>query len=127
MSNLPPIVLRAKGLDVLHQLHDEARKRRKTQDQPATYENMELWEREARRRFGPNKLGWKWRCHHCGTVFSAADYLVAQAPPAQVGYACLGVWEPRVACTFNGQHPLPANPITVHMGHVTARMLAFAD
>lgn len=124
---LPPIILRAQALDVLEQLHDEARRRRKTREQPQTYETMELWEREARRRFGANKLGWQWRCHHCESVFSAADYLVAGAPMSQVGHACLGRWEPRINCTYNGKLPLPANPVTVRIGGQSVRMLAFND
>lgn len=130
----PPIILRAQALDVLDQLHDDVRRRRKTREQPKTYERIELWERQARRRFGPNKLAWRWRCHQCGTVFSAADYVQAGAPLEQVGVACLGRWEPRVLgpdgqrCVFNGKTPTPANPITVHTvsGH-QVRMLAFAD
>lgn len=127
MTQLPPIILQARGLDVLEHLHDEVRRRRKLREQPKTYDSVELWEREARRRFGADKRAWAWRCHHCGTAFSAADYLLAGAPQDQIGYACIGRWEPRVRCTFNGATPVPANPITVRIGDQTARMLAFHD
>lgn len=122
-----PVILRPKALDVLNSLHDQVRERRKLREQPKTYASLHAWERAARRRFGHEKLGWKWRCHHCGTVFSAADYLVAGAPQDKIGFACLGAFEPRVPCNYDGSKPLPVGPIKVHVGDVTTRMLAFAD
>lgn len=129
MSSGKPIVVKAKPLDVLAELHNDARRRRKVREaQPRDYYGMPDWEREARRRFGPERARWRFRCHHCGTVYDAAAALVRGMPVDQVGFACIGTVEASVACNYDGTKPYPINPVTVRLpGGLTARMLMFAE
>lgn len=127
-----PIVVRPSPLigafGALNDFHNRVRLRRKLMETANEYDGIPGWEREARRRFGPNKLGWKWTCHHCLTTFSVADYILSGAPQDKIGFACLGIFEPSVHCSYNGILPLPGNPVTVLMaGGVKMRMLAFAE
>ena len=124
---LPPIYLHPEPLHILNDFHDIIRRRWKTRDQPNTFESLALWEREARRRFGPNKLLWRWRCHHCNTSMSASDYLACGAPQSQIGFACIGRFTPFAGCNHDGKNSVPANPVTVHFGGNRVRMLAFAE
>lgn len=113
-----PIVLRATGLSLAQAFRDEK----------PNYDSMADWEREGRRRFGLNKLGWAWTCHHCLTSFRAADYALRGAPQAKIGFACLGAYEKSIPCNYDGTNRVPSNPITIRLpGGVTAHMLAFKD
>jgi hypothetical protein len=123
----PSIILRPSPLDILDDFHNTIRKRRKLREQPKTYDCLELWECEARRRFGAEKRLWRWLCHHCKRTFSTMDYVWAGAPQSAIGVACIGAFEPLVECSYDGTKLQPGNPITVHFMGQRARMLAFAD
>lgn len=48
------------------------------------------WEAEGERRFGKNKMDWKFVCPVCGHVASVRDYQAAGAPEGAVGFSCVG-------------------------------------
>ena len=52
----------------------------------------EEWEKEAIRRFGEDKLKWKFVCPSCGFEASVQDYLDAGVPSGAVGFSCIGRW-----------------------------------
>lgn len=58
------------------------------------------WEAEGERRFGDNKLEWKFKCPACGHVISVKDYKDAGAPNGAIAFSCIGRYldaEPREA------------------------------
>ena len=127
-TGLPPIYLRHQRLDVLDEFHNLVRHEKKLREQPKTYERHELWEREARRRFGPDKRLWRWLCHRCKRTMSAMDYVGVGAPQSQIGFDCVTAFlADDLGCGYRGANHQPGNPITVHVAGQKARMLAFAD
>lgn len=114
-----PIILRAKALDVSVKVPDVT-------GNLLHFDSIDQWQRAARRRFGADKLKWAFVCHHCGTIYSAADAVYAKMPQDQIGFSCIGPYEPSVNCTYNGRNKMPPNPVTVLVAGQTARMLSFA-
>src|SRR3954449_13169413 len=45
---------------------------------------------EARRLFGDNPRGWKFRCPRCRDVACAQDFIDAGADPSHIGQECIG-------------------------------------
>lgn len=127
----PPIVLQPQALDVLHSFRNEVGNLRERERFPF-YDSIAEWERDAKRRFGADKLRWRWECPECGWVASALDYLSAGAPQHQVGFACVGRFAPASQrptgpCNYSGADANSTNPVTVRLpGRVEIRMLRFA-
>ena len=114
-----PIVLRAKPLD--------ASARFPTRDgRLRHFDSLGDWHAAAERLFGDERRCWAFTCHHCHTTYSAADGALAGMPVEKIGFSCIGPYDPRVGCTYNGANKLPPNPVTVTIHGQTARMLAFA-
>lgn len=47
---------------------------------------------EAKERFGPDHMNWKFVCPACGHIASVADYKAAGAPDSAVAFSCVGRW-----------------------------------
>lgn len=45
---------------------------------------------EARRRFGDNKLEWRFVCPSCGHIASVKEWLQAGASEGEVAFSCIG-------------------------------------
>lgn len=55
------------------------------------YNSVEEWNNEAKRRFGPDYLNWKFRCPMCGHVASIQDFKNAGAKSPNAAYQeCIG-------------------------------------
>lgn len=127
MSNPPPIVVRPKPLDVLADMMNQRRKIHKEREASRDFHGLADWEREGRRRFGPNKARWRWRCHVCDAAYDAGYAVMEGMAQSQIGFDCIGTVVESHPCNHSGSQP-PHNPIAVRLpGGVTARMLCFAD
>ena len=55
------------------------------------YNSVKEWQDEAKRRFGPDMMGWKFRCPMCGHVASVRDFKEAGAKSPNCAYQeCIG-------------------------------------
>lgn len=99
---------------------------------------FEEWNVEGTKRFGKNKLDWKFQCPSCGYVASVNDYKSAGAPEGAVGYSCIGRYGKfdRVGQMLTGQAPcnyagggfIPINPwLVTDMDGKKHQLFAFAD
>ena len=71
---------------------------------------LQEWEAEGTRRFGPDKMDWRFVCPCCGFVASARDYHVAGAPDTAVAFSCVGRWWAHRREAFErGKSPGPCN------------------
>jgi hypothetical protein len=81
----------------------------------------EEWEAEGARRFGPDRMTWKFVCPSCGHVASAADWRNAGAPSGAVAFSCVGRWlknpkrmgERPGPCNYAGGGLFAINPLDV--------------
>lgn len=95
------------------------------------------WEAEGERRFGADRLNWKFVCPVCKHVQSVADYKAAGAPVDSAAFSCVGRWmensrrafEERGSgpCNYAGGGLFRLNPVPVEMpGGKTINVFAFA-
>lgn len=55
------------------------------------YNSVKEWQDEAKRRFGPDMMDWKFRCPMCGHVASIRDFKKAGAKSPNCAYQeCIG-------------------------------------
>lgn len=66
------------------------------------------WEREGRRRFGPDPMKWAFVCPSCGIRISLEDYKAAKAPETALGFNCIGRYRKNPQEAFTGG-PGPCN------------------
>jgi len=94
---------------------------------------LEEYMAEATRRFGPDRMKWKFVCPCCHHVASAEDYKKAGAPEGAVGFSCVGRWAGAKRGAFdNGPGPcdyaggglIGLNPVEIQ-GH--ERYFEFAE
>jgi hypothetical protein len=86
------------------------------------------WEAEGERRFGKDKMLWKFVCPICKHVQSVRDYAQAGASSDVVGFSCVGRWikgsreafqskpgkqKKEGPCNYAGGGLFAMNPITV--------------
>ena len=64
---------------------------------------------EARRRFGDDKMNWRFVCPCCGHVASVKDWLDAGASEGEVGFSCIGRHKPNPRDAFSKDAPGPCN------------------
>ena len=86
---------------------------------------LQEWDSEGTRRFGPDKMGWRFVCPCCGFVASARDYEAAGAPETAVAFSCVGRWtqtardafesgeKRKGPCDYAGGGLFRLNPVTV--------------
>jgi hypothetical protein len=85
------------------------------------------WNAEGERRFGPDRMQWKFVCPVCGHVASVQDWKDAGASETEVAFSCVGRHIPgsRQAfgkivgdgpCTYAGGGLFRFNPVEVE-GH----------
>lgn len=65
------------------------------------------WEADGLRRFGSDRLTWRFVCPSCGHVASVEDWKKAGAPANAVAFSCVGRWLP--SCVEMGVRPGPCN------------------
>lgn len=58
---------------------------------------------EGERRFGPDRMTWRFVCPSCGHVQSPQDLKDAGAPETAVAFSCVGRWLPKCQDAFDGK------------------------
>lgn len=81
------------------------------------------WVAEGERRFGEDRLTWRYVCPVCGHVASAKEWQTVGAPHGSVAFACVGRWtegakeafkdEGDGPCTYTGGGLFQLNPLRV--------------
>lgn len=64
---------------------------------------------EMRRRFGDDKMAWRFVCPSCGHVASIKDWLDAGAGEGEVGFSCVGRHKPGARTAFGSKGEGPCN------------------
>jgi len=100
------------------------------------------WKAEGQRRFGENKLNWRFVCPSCGHIASVQDWRDAGAPDGAVAFSCLGryIGDGKEAadrafkhaggpCNYTGGGLFGLNPVEVDFedGSESMRAFAFAE
>lgn len=101
------------------------------------------WVAEGERRFGPDRMEWKFVCPSCGHVACTADWKKAGAPESAVAFSCVGRWLPKPApgrafvaasdvparpCNYAGGGLFKLNPLLVEdLDGGSHRLFAFAE
>lgn len=88
-----------------------------------TVYTLEEWHTEAKRRFGPDAMNWKFVCPSCRHIQSVADYKAAGAPSTACAFSCVGRWLPKEQtgegfgkkgpCNYAGGGLIHLNPVRV--------------
>jgi hypothetical protein len=90
------------------------------------------WQGEGIRRFGEDRMQWKFICPSCGAVMSVQDYQDAGAPEGAVAFNCIGRYTGAARtilspgegpCNYAGGGLFQLNPIDIE----GMRYFAFAD
>jgi hypothetical protein len=70
------------------------------------------WVAEGERRFGPDRMEWKFVCPACGHIARTADWKEAGAPEGAVAFSCVGRWLPNSGPgrAFATANVLPSKP-----------------
>jgi hypothetical protein len=81
------------------------------------------WNVEGERRFGPDRMKWKFVCPVCGHVAATEDWKAAGATEGAVAFSCVGRWiegskkafeEKGIGpCTYAGGGLFRLNPVRV--------------
>jgi hypothetical protein len=95
-----------------------------------TYEE---WMVEGERRYGPDKMKWRFKCPVCGCVATPEDWKKAGAGEGSIAFSCIGRWiegsraafegKGKGPCTYAGGGLFGLNPIEVE----GERYFDFAD
>lgn len=78
-------------------------------DKPLTYAE---WNAEGVRRFGTDRLNWKFKCPACGHVQAVVDfrpYKAQGATPESARFSCIGRYSGAVRKAFGGDGPGPCD------------------
>jgi hypothetical protein len=67
------------------------------------------WLAEGEKRFGPDKMKWRFECPSCHHVASIQDYKDAGAKENAVAFSCIGRYLPKAAEAFGGKGTGPCN------------------
>jgi len=96
---------------------------------------IEEWNAEGERRFGSDKMKWKFVCPVCHHVQTAEDYKAAGAPETAIAFSCVGRWIEGAKAAFEGKGTGPCtyaggglfrlNPVSV--GDREHAIFDFAD
>lgn len=86
------------------------------------------WEAEGRRRFGKDKMRWKFVCPSCGHIATVQDWKDAGASRGQFAFSCIGrslgttkeMGERPGPCNYAGGGLFAINPVEVDGGHYFA-------
>lgn len=104
-----------------------------------THYTFSEWKAEGERRFGADRMRWRFVCPVCKHVASGADYRDAGAPEGAIAFSCIGRYLDNKSleafagkqtgpCTYAGGGLFRLNPIRVT--HATGRaseLFAFAE
>ncbi len=94
------------------------------------------WNAEGERRFGKDRLLWRFVCPSCGHVASVDDWRKAAAPEGAVAFSCVGRYTGATAqmcerpgpCNYAGGGLIGLNPVTVaDMDGKEHDLFAFAE
>lgn len=111
-------------------------------EQPKEYLTPDDWRAEAERRFGANRMLWKFVCPSCHHVASVQQWKDAGATEGEVAFSCIGRHTETPAkaeaaafkraggpCNYTGGGLFKYNPIKVSLGSDTPALhvFAFAD
>jgi hypothetical protein len=93
------------------------------------------WVVEGTRRFGADRMQWRFVCPSCGYVASGQDWKDAGAPEGAIGYSCVGRYtgsEKKLfdrsggPCDYAGGGLIGLNPVRVAVGGKAYDVFAFA-
>lgn len=79
-----------------------------SESQTVKHFTLAEFEAIAIKRFGEDRMKWRFVCPACGHVQTAEDYKAAGAPPNAVAYSCVGRWIEGSRDAF-GKGPGPCN------------------
>lgn len=90
------------------------------------------WQAEGVKRFGEDRMTWRFVCPSCGHVASVQDYKDAGAPSEAVAFSCVGRWLPNPSemcvkpgpCNYAGGGLFGLNPVEIEGRE--SRVFAFA-
>ena len=94
------------------------------------------WNAEGERRFGSDRMLWRFVCPSCGHVASVADWKAVGAPEGAVAFSCVGRYLPHCSemcvkpgpCNYAGGGLIGLNPVTVSdMDGKLHDLFAFAE
>lgn len=95
----------------------------------------EEWNAEGERRFGADRMLWRFICPSCGHVAAVKDWKAAGAPESAAAFSCVGRWTGAGGekafflkggpCNYAGGGLFKLNPVTV--GDSDFRIFEFAS
>ena len=95
------------------------------------------WCKEGEKRYGSDRMKWRFRCPSCDSEISVQDYKDAGAPEDHVGMSCVGRstgsmitigTKGKGPCNYAGFGLMQLNPVTVLCGGgVKVKAFDFAD
>lgn len=81
------------------------------------------WEAEGIKRFGTDKMDWRFVCPACGHVASVRDYYKAGAKESQTAFNCIGRYlkgtkgefmkNKKQPCNYTGGGLFQLNPVSI--------------
>ena len=99
-----------------------------------SYDN---WCKEGERRYGPDRMKWRFRCPSCDSEMSVQDYKDAGAPEENIGMSCVGRSIGSIVtigtkgngpCNYAGFGLLRLNPVEIFReGGEKVKAFDFAD
>ena len=87
----------------------------------------EEWEAEGKRRFGPDRMKWKFRCPVCKRTTSVQEWKDAGASEGEIGFSCVGRHRDDVECDYAGGGLFRLNPVAVEHEGNTFHFFDFAE
>jgi hypothetical protein len=67
------------------------------------------WEAEGERRFGPDRMKWRFVCPVCKHVATPEDWMKSGAPDAAIAFSCVGRWIEGAQKAFESNKAGPCN------------------
>lgn len=98
---------------------------------------LDEWNAEGERRFGPDRMKWRFVCPVCGHVATTEDWKKAGATEGAVAFSCVGRWieGSRAAfegkgvgpCTYAGGGLFRLNPVRIRVQEKVHELFDFAE
>jgi len=102
-------------------------------DQPQSYPSLAAWKEEGDRRFGPDRLQYRFTCPSCGYVATVKQWVDLGVKGA-IAFSCIGRWtgsnqemhsKEGGPCNYSGGGLFNLNPIKIV--EINSNVFAYAD